>query len=191
MAPGSDEITIDIPRLVKALSDAPSDEALFNQIVNAPFDTHKVETTLLFLGIVVLLLVNKKTGQIDRVALSQTEMALRTTEVSAKPFNEIKIEIDEPENIVAAAIRSGEMHDTTDWNFLFKPALTAQEARINQANAGIAYSAVHPFTARDGGALIFSYFQYKDSVGHEQYDFMKAYTELVNNRLNSQVHPAE
>lgn len=184
MTPGSDEIVIDISRLAKALSDASSDEALFAQIVNAPFETHKVETTLLFLGIVVLLLVNKETGQIDRVALSQTEMALRTTEVSAKPFNEIKIDIDEPENIIASAIRTGEMHDTTDWNFLFKPALSAQEARINQANAGIAYSAVHPFTARDGGALIFSYFQYKDMVGEQQHNFMEAYTRVVNDALS-------
>lgn len=185
MAPGSDEITIDISRLTAALSGASSDEELFTQIVNAPFDTHKVETTLLFLGIVVLLLVNKQTRQIDRVALSQTEMALRTTEVSAKPFNEIKIDIDEPENIIATAIRTGEMHDTTDWNFLFKPALSPQEARINQANAGIAYSAVHPLTARDGGALIFSYFQYKDMVGQQQHDFMETYTKLVNDRLSA------
>jgi hypothetical protein len=112
-------------------------------------------------------------------------MARRTTEVSAKPFNEIKIDLDEPENIIAAAIRTNEMHDTTDWNFLFKPALTAQEARINQANAGIAYSAVYPFTARDGGALIFSYFQYKDMVGEQQRQFMKAYTTIVNDALKS------
>lgn len=180
---GSDDITIDLSRLKKTLSEAPSDQELFNQIVNAPFTTHKVETALLFLGIVVLLLVNKKTRQIDRIALSSTELAARTTDVSAKPFNKIKIDLDEPENIIAAAVRSGEMHDTTDWNFLFKPALTAQEARFNQANAGIAYSAVYPFSARDGGALIFSYFQYKDLVGQEQHNFMEAYAKLVNQSL--------
>lgn len=183
MHQGSDDTTIDLSRLEKALSKASSDQELFSQIVNAPFATHKVETALLFLGIVVLLLVNKKTGQIDRIALSRTELAARTTEVSAKPFKEIKIGLDEPENIIAAAIRSGEMHDTTDWNFLFKPALTAQEARFNQANAGIAYSAVYPFNARDGGALIFSYFQYKDMVGQGQHSFMEAYAKLVNQIL--------
>ncbi len=183
MIPGSDEITIDMQRLSETLKQHSSDSALFRAIVDTPFIDYRVETAMLFLGIIVLLLVNKETGQIDRVALSNTELAERTTEVSAKPFNEIKIDIDEPENIIAAAIRTGEMHDTTDWNFLFKPALTPEEARINQANAGIAYSAVHPFTARNGGALIFSFFQYKDMVGRSQQDFMEAYTKTVNQSL--------
>ncbi|HEY1063697.1 MAG TPA: hypothetical protein VGE30_00165 [Candidatus Saccharimonadales bacterium] len=185
MVPGSDEITIDAARLQEALQEPTSDQALFDTIVNAPFTTHTLESALMFLGIVVLLLVNKKTGNIDRIALSSTELAKRTTDVSAVPFNEIRIGVDEPENIIATAIRTGEMHDTTDWNFLFTPALTPDEARINQANAGIAYSAVHPFTARDGGALIFSYYQYKDGVGETQHDFMKTYTKLVSDALTA------
>jgi hypothetical protein len=180
---GSDEIAIDTERLTAALAKADTDTELFSSIVNTPFTTHKVETTFMFLGIVVLLLVNKKDGTIDRIALSNTELAQRTTEVSAVPFNQIKIGLDEPENIIAAAIKTGEPHDTTDWRFLFQPALTAEEARINQANAGIAYSAVYPLTARDGGALIFSYYQYKQELGGEQNDFMKQYAAMVNEAL--------
>lgn len=185
MIQGSGEATIDTSLLNDALAQTTSDTDLFNAIVNTPFDTYKVETTLLFLGIIVLLLVNKETGQIDRIALSKTELAERTTDVTAVPFNAIKIGLNEPENIIAAAIRTGEMHDTTDWNYLFKPALKAEEARINQANAGIAYSVVHPFTARDGGALIFSYFQYKQEVGEAQHSFMQNYTALVDQNLRS------
>jgi len=181
---GSDEVTIDIEQVATVLHDTTTDSELFNAIVNAPFNTHKVETTFMFLGIIVLLQVNKKTGTIDRIALSATELAQRTTEVSAVPFNQIKIDINEPENIIAAAIRTGEMHDTTDWRFLFQPALTAEEARINQANSGIAYSAVHPLTARDGGALIFSFYQYKQELGNEQQKFMEQYAQVVDQYLN-------
>jgi hypothetical protein len=76
------------------------------------------------------------------------------------------------------------MHDTTDWHFLFTPALRSEEARINKANAGIAYSAVHPLKSRDGGALIFSYYQYKQGVGKAQHDFMQAYAALVDDALS-------
>ena len=182
---GSEEITVDSQLLSEALEQTGSDAELFSAVVNAPFTTHKVETTFMFLGIIVLLLVDKKQGTINRIALSNTELAERTTEVSAVPFNQIKIGLKEPENIIATAIRSGEMHDTTDWKFLFTPALKADEARINQANAGIAYSAVHPLTARDGGALIFSYYQYKQELGTEQQEFMTAYTAIVNERLSA------
>lgn len=185
MVPGSDEITIDLERMQQALQQPTSDSELFSAIVDTPFTTHMVESALMFLGIVVLLLVNEETGKIDRVALSSTELAQRTTEVSVIPFNEIKIDLEDAENIIAAAIRTGEMHDTTDWHFLFTPALKPEEARINQANAGIAYSAVHPFAARHGGALIFSYFQYKDGVGQMQHDFMEQYTQLVNDALSA------
>jgi len=184
MIQGSEEITMNLEGMAATLANTSSDSELFTTIVNCPFDSHRVETTLLFLGIIVLLQVNKQTGQIDRVALSSTEMAERTTEVSAVPFNDIKIDLDESENIIAAAIRSNEMHDTTDWNFLFTPALSPDEARINQANAGIAYSAVHPLMSRDGGALIFSYYQYKQGVGKTQHDFMRAYTKLVDDALS-------
>lgn len=173
----------DYPTLDRVLSSAETDGDLFNLIVNSPFEHDKVQTNFLFLGIIVLLQVNKKTGTIDRIALSNTDFAKRTTDVSAVPFQDIKIRLDEPENIVALAIRSNKVEDTTDWKFLFEPALTPEQARINQANAGIAYSAVYPLKARDGGALIFSYFQYKDMIGDNQHEFMEKYAKLVDEKL--------
>lgn len=175
---------IDLQALQQQLMAGKNDRELFNTIVNAPFQ-YKVETAFLFLGIIVLLLVNKETGTIDRIALSDTELAKNTTQVSVVPFREIKINVDHPENIVAQAIQTGEPRDTTDWKYLFVPALKPEQARINQASAGIAYSAVYPLKARDGGALIFSYFQYQQQIGEDQRDFMHAYTELVTGALKN------
>lgn len=175
---------IDLQDLKKQLAQATNDQELFARIVDAPFD-YKVETAFLFLGIIVLLLVNKDTGTIDRIALSDTDLAKNTTDVSVIPFKEIKINVDHVENIIAQAINSGEPRDTTDWKYLFIPALTPDQARINQASAGIAYSAVYPIKARDGGALIFSYYQYEQDIGPAQRTFMKAYAALVTAALKA------
>lgn len=175
-------VTLDCAQLKKSL-DSADDSDLYARIVNGPFD-HKVETAFLFLGIIVLTLVNPETGIIDRVALSDTELAKNTTEVSLVPFDEIKIPVSHAENIISKAIQTGIPQDTTDWKFLFMPALTAEQARINQASGGIAYSAVYPLAIPTGGALIFSYYQYSHDIGEQQRDFMERYAELVGLRLS-------
>jgi hypothetical protein len=182
MEPPADSIVIDYEELNHALDGAKGDKDLFELIVNAPF-AYKVQTTFLFLGITVLLLVNKETGTIDRIALSNTDLAKLTTDVSPVQFNEIKIDINDEENIIAKVIREGKKSDTTDWNLLFTPILKPHEARLNQANAGIAYSAVYPLKARDGGAIIYSYYQYRENIGELQLDFMEKYTGFVTEHL--------
>lgn len=179
-----DEI-IDYQYLNSLLSNAKTDEELYRLIVDAPFKQYKIQTTFLFLGIIVLLLVDAKNKKvIRRIALSQTDFAERTLDVSVIPFEKIKIRLNDQQNIISAAIREGTMQDTTDWKYLFTPALSPENARINQANAGIAYSAVYPFTAGNGGALIFSFYQYKDLIDDVQKDFMKKYTNFVNEHLS-------
>ncbi|HEX7633039.1 MAG TPA: hypothetical protein VF401_01790 [Candidatus Saccharimonadales bacterium] len=181
----SDSPTIDYDKLEQALAGPANDPELYKAIVNAPFDTHRVETAFMFLGIVVFLLVDKESGLIKRLALSNTELAKNTTNVSAVPFEQIDIPLNHEENIIAKAIRTGNPQDTTDWKFLFEPALTPDQARINQASAGVAYSAVYPLKARDGGAIIFSYFQYASNIGDVQREFMSQYAEIVRRRLAS------
>ena len=179
MTIGGMEPEFDYGALKKALAACKGDAELFECVVNAPF-AFKVETTLLFLGIMVLLLVDKDTGQIHRIALSQTEQAKGTTDVSVKRFEDITIPLVDPQNIIAKAIRSGEPQETSDWKYLFVPDLKPEAARLNQASGGIAYSAVYPLVGvRDGGALIFSYFQYPEYIGRAQHDFMKQYSQIA------------
>lgn len=161
---------------------------LFAAIVNAPFH-FKIETTRLALGIVVLLLADKDDGLIHRVALSETEMAAGTRDVSVKRFEDIKIPLDYEHNIVAAAIRTGKPQRTADWAYLFAPDLTPAEARLNQAGGAIASSIVHPLRdVGDGGALIFSYYQYLENIGVEQETFMQRYSKLVADALRVRQH---
>lgn len=180
------DIVITSEKLNQAFDTVRAESDLFTTIVNAPFLQMHVETGLMFLGIIVLLQVDKQAGMVDRVALSNTELAKNTTDVSYVPFSEIRIPLDHSENIIARAIRTGQPQDTTDWKFLFEPALTPEQARINQASGGIAYSMVYPLTAGDGGAVIFSYFQYPSEIGAPQHTFMREYAAIINKKLSQE-----
>ncbi|MDL2363222.1 MAG: hypothetical protein QFB86_02475 [Patescibacteria group bacterium] len=175
---------MDLTVLRATLQSAKTRAEVQTAIVNAPFH-FKVEAAFLFLGIVVLLVVDEATGLIDRVALSNTELAENTTTVSAKPFHDIKIPLSNAENIIAQAISSKEKQETTDWKYLFTPALTDEEARLNQASGGIAYSAVYPLKdVKTGAAMIFSYYQYLHEIGDQQHAFMDEYSQLCSEALS-------
>jgi len=174
---------MDYEKLEAGLKAAQSKDELQHAIVNLPFD-QPVETAHLFLGIIVLLIANKQRGTIDRVALSKTELAQNTKNVSPKPFEEIRIPLDHTENIIAQAIATKSPQSTSDWKDLFAPELTPEEARLNQASGGIAYSAVYPLNAvPDGGAMIFSYYQYPQAIGEAQEAFMQRYSSLCSEAL--------
>lgn len=176
---------MDFKHIRSTLEGAKSQSELYHGVVNAPF-FYKVETAFLFLGIIVLLIVDKETGLIDRVALSNTELAENTTTVSVKPFHDIKIPLDNEDNIISKAIRTQEPQNTTDWETMFTPALTGEEARLNQASGGIAYSVVYPLkTVKNGGAMIFSYYQYPQEIGKQQQEFMENYSSLASEVLST------
>lgn len=171
-------------KLRDILSGAKNEHQLYERIVNAPFqDRHW--TTLLGLGIVVLLLVNKKAGTIDRIALSDTDLAHSTVQISVKPFRAIKIPIGYKGNLIAEAIRSGRYQMTSDWQYLFAPALSPEESRLNQAGGGIGCSFIYPLKeAGDGGAMIFSYYVTPDKITDEHREFMYRYSRMAASKLS-------
>jgi hypothetical protein len=174
-----------LEELNKSLDSGDDDKKLFKSVVNAPFKDRR-HSALLGLGIVVLLLVNKKARTIDRIALSDTELAQGAVEVSVKRFREIKIPLNYKGNFIAEAVRSGRYQQTSDWQYLFIPALKPEEARLNQAGAGIGCSFVYPLkNTRDGGAMIFSYFIPLNKIEPLHRDFMYRYSKLVSQVLSS------
>jgi hypothetical protein len=171
-----------LQRVKRLLHAAQQDPELFEAIVNAPFHD-KVRTTQLDLGIIVFLLVNKANGTIDRIALSDTEQAAGAVKMSEKPFKDIKIPVNHRTNLIAHAITTGKYQCVSDWQYLFVPALSPRAARFNQAGAGIEFSCVIPLAARDGGALIFSFFQESRNIADKHYSFMQTYSKLVERAL--------
>lgn len=170
-------------QLQKLLTDTATDAELFTAVVNAPFED-KLAAVGLGLGIVVLLLVDAAGGTIDRIALADTEFAKGAVQMSMKPFHHIKIPLGHPENIIAKAIAANEPQLTSDWKYLFTPELSPKAARFNQAGAGIGCSVVYPLPgAREGGALIFSYFCPSSDITAKHHDFMRMYSDLVSTAL--------
>lgn len=158
---------------------------LTRAVVNSPFK-YKSQMVSLGIGIIVLLIKNKRDNLIYRVSLSETELAAGTLEISYKQFREIKIPSDNEKNIIAQAIRDKQPHMTEDWQYLFTPALSPEQARLNQAGGGIACSFVYPLTFGDeAGAMIFSYYKEPLQIGKSERDFMKTYSGIVSERIAS------
>lgn len=168
--------------LQEALSNSKGDQ-LLEAIVNAPFSDRR-KSALLGLGIIVLLMVNKSTGMIDRVTVSDTEFAKRATERSIRPLKDAKIPLSYKGNFIAEAIRSERYQQTSDWRYLLAPDFSPDEARLNQAGAGVACSFVYPLLSiRGGGALVFNYYLPLDKIESQHHDFMNAYSRLVASNL--------
>lgn len=150
-------------------------------IVDAPFH-NKLHTTTLDLGMISLMVINKKTGTIDYNAISDTDPARGSSKMSPIPFNQVKIPLDYKSNCIVTAIKTGKLQKTSDWKQLFAPALSAESARFNQTGGGIACSFVQPLTCKNGGgAMIFSYYQSLDDIDNDiHHRFMSKYTELVS-----------
>lgn len=168
--------------LKKALNKARPDD-LYQTIVDAPFKD-KVMTARMGLGIVVLLLVNQAKQTIDRIALAKTDLAQGTLNVTAKPFSDIKIPLGDRDNYIAIAIRRKHHMATSDWKYMFVPALTEQEARLNQAGGGIACSVIYPLDdTGKTGALIFSYYEPLERIEKFHHSFMSSYARLAGSMI--------
>jgi hypothetical protein len=170
--------------LEKLLSSMQSDKELFEMIVNGPFH-NKLHTTHLDLGIVVLLLVDKNGKTLNRIALSDTEPARWAVKMTPVAFHDIKIPLTDKTNILVQAVKTGKPRKTSDWKFLFTPILSPEAARFNQAGAGIACSYAYPLIgARNGGTLIFSFYQPLDHIQVKHLDFMEKYSQKAAKALS-------
>lgn len=172
-----------VSSIAKLLSKTRSDEELYASIVNAPFQ-NKLHSTTLDLGIIVLLVVDKKAGTVDRVAWSDTEPARWAAKSIPIPIKKIKIPLENKTNIIVKAIKTKRPQKTSDWRYLFNPVLTAVTARFNQAEAGMACSFVYPLSAITGGAIIFSYYQPLENISTKHERFMQSYSKIVENSLS-------
>jgi hypothetical protein len=170
-------------QLEKRLNSFTGLKDLYSKIVNVPFQD-RLLTSHVDLGVLVLLQVNEKTKTIDRIALSDTDFAKKAVQVSAKDFRKIKIPLNQPDNIIALSIKINEFKITDDWTCMFNPILTPEQARLNQANAGIECSLVYPLLSGKGGALIYSFYQPQSKITDEHLDFVSTYSMIVDDAIN-------
>ena len=142
--------------------------------------------TTLGIGFLTLVMVNRKNKTLDRISMTENDLAQGAKDMTVKPFEELIVSLSFKGNAVVEAVRSGRYQQTSDWNNLLAPVLKPEEARLNQAGAGISSSFIYPLiNARDGGAIIYQYFITLDMIGRQHHDFMFRYTKLVSEALRS------
>lgn len=165
-------------RLLKAVN-----KQFYQAIVDEPFK-EKFQAVRLDLGIIAFLLLDTDKNMINRIAMSDTELAHSADTVSAKPFHEMNIPSDHKTNIIAAAIQSNTILHTSDWKDLFVPVLKASEARFNQAAGGIGSSIVVPvITSKLSGALVYDFYQPIENIDTVHKDFVEKYSRIVKSLL--------
>ena len=134
----------------------------------------------LFLGFICLYVVDEAKNEVQLVAASGTEEYARAVE--RYNFNLTKFHLslaDNPDNTIVKAIVRSKPQDTTDWVTLSRKGSSPETVRFNQANSGIAYTAIYPFSSPRRGAMMYNFYQYPDKIDDAQREFMQKYTALV------------
>lgn len=171
-------------RLLTNLLDAANSKDLYQVIVSAPFKNN-VDMVFLFLGFICLYIVDEETNKIQLVAASGTEEYRLSVENMDFKLEDYTLYFDKNKaNPIVKSIARGKPQSTTDWATLNRGKTSVEEVRLNQANSGIAYTAIYPFAGSVKGALMYNYYQYADGIGSQQEDFMERYTELVSRSLD-------
>jgi hypothetical protein len=135
----------------------------------------------LFLGFICLYIVDESTRRIQLVAASGTEEYRLAVEYIDFKLKEYSLSFDKNKsNTIVRAIARHKPQHTTDWATLNSGQTSIKAVRLNQANSGIAYTAVYPLPGSIKGAVMYNFYQYADGIGSQQLTFMQQYTELVS-----------
>jgi hypothetical protein len=180
--------TIDYSGLLTQITRANAGQA-YSVIANAPFK-NTVDMGLLFLGFIVVYIVDDKTNEIQLKATSRTEeYKLAVEKFDFKPTSYHLSFDKDKHNTIVQAIATGKPQTTCDWVTLNRGETAPEVVRINQANSGIACSIIYPLKSAVKGALMYNYYQYQEQIGSPQQSFMEHYTKLVSTYLES--HPIQ
>lgn len=154
-------------------------EDVADRVVNNILD----ELGYLQLGyrIIVLALVNKSSGFLERIAISETAEAKEALKLSPVPFREIRIPLSETNNLSIRALQDKVSYQTRNWYDILRPVYNSDQAAIIQKGVGIKASMVFPLIFRNEsiGILIFSMNKDYDEVTEEENDLLRGFVDLV------------
>lgn len=155
----------------------------FDQVVQKVTDDLLVELGYLNLGyrIIVLTLVNKEKGTLERISLSQTDEAKKAQEASAIPFHQIAIPLDYKDNLLIKTLNEVQPHTTSHWPEIFRPILTDEQALANQSASGIKTSMLYPIIVQDKaiGVMIFSVIKSEFEVDEDEKELIRGFSDIV------------
>lgn len=166
-------------RLIRLMLSNLEFEDVSEKVVNSILD----ELGYLKLGyrIIVLALINKTTGHLERIAISQTAEAKKALALTPVPFKDIRIPLSDTENLSIRALENRTIYRTRNWYDILRPVYTPEQATIIQQAVGIKASMVFPlmFGPEPTGILIFSMNKDYEQVTEEENDLLNGFVDLV------------
>jgi hypothetical protein len=173
------EETAYLATLRTLIKDVKNKDELYKAVVNSPF-TDRRKSTLLGLGLVCLMVVNKTSKTIDCLAHSDVDYAKSAVRLSEIPFDSMKIPYNYHGNFIAEAIRSDRYQQTSDWQYILSPLFSPSEARLKQSENKVGCTFVYPLVnANRGAALVFNFYLMLDQLESQQRSFMHSYATMV------------
>ncbi len=155
----------------------------FHETLDEVVNSILTELGYLELGykVVVLALLDKEEQVLKRVALSQTDAAKKTREVSDVPFEEIVIPLSATDNLCIKALLENKPQVTHYFPDILTPPVPVENALESQKNAGIKTSLVYPLTVREEtiGIMIFSLSKEESEITAEERTLVEHFTDLA------------
>ncbi|PIR42758.1 hypothetical protein CO058_04285 [candidate division WWE3 bacterium CG_4_9_14_0_2_um_filter_35_11] len=155
----------------------------YTEVIQKVVDSILTELNYLERGykVVVLVLLDQEKQVLRRTALSQTEEAKKTREVSNLRFEDIATPMTATRNLCVKAIIDNKPQITTYFPDILTPPVTPGNALESQRNAGIKASMVYPLNVSEKpiGVMIFSMTKREDEVADEEKLLLQHFTDLV------------
>lgn len=156
--------------------------SLYHAIANAPFD-HDRDMALLFLGFISFFVLDEEKQAVVTGSFTDNEYFQHSVADHNFDPTTYKLPLSLTDNALVKAITTGKPVSSDNWDNFKRPEIEEGIARLNQAAGGIGYSVVYPVAGKIKGALIFNYYQFPESIGDLQSDFMARYSNLVSSAL--------
>lgn len=131
-------------------------------------------------GVVAIIDLKKRT--IRRVAASKTKEAYEAISALKVPFKQIEISMDDPENLMAEAIRSRKILITDNIWDVMKPVLSREESLKIQTIMGTNTTFVCPIYASGDkpiGIFLASTKKFRNQLSQYEYDMIQIFTDNV------------
>ncbi|HLD51208.1 hypothetical protein A3K34_01185 [candidate division WWE3 bacterium RIFOXYC1_FULL_40_10] len=144
--------------------------------------------------VAVLALIDQENQVLKRVALSQTQEAKKTREVSNVPFEKIITPLSAKQNLCIKAMDENKTQITDYFPDILTPPISPENAIESQKNAGLKSSLIFPLQVRGKtiGIMIFSLTKNTSEIQEDEKELLGHFTDLValavqNSKLYSQL----
>lgn len=122
----------------------------FNEVIQKIADTIPSE---LYFGTAVVAILDAKKQVIRRVAVSQTEEGLEAIKALNVPFKDIEISVDDPDNLMSKALKTGKTFKTNKVYDVLRPVISPENSDIVQNIMKTKTTLVYPLFGSHGKAI--------------------------------------